>query len=118
LDTWLSACVVFEENEAVLTELLELVRRHGGKGKQVHDANIVATVRANGLKRLATLNVTDLRGPSTRSRSKRWSRNTQLMRRGNSMREPVKNTKTAKKRSSGGEMGSSATKVARLIPAT
>jgi predicted nucleic acid-binding protein len=28
LGTWLSACVVFEENEAVLAELLELVRRH------------------------------------------------------------------------------------------
>jgi predicted nucleic acid-binding protein len=59
LDTWLSACVVFEENEAVLTELLELVPRHGVKGKQVHDANIVATMRANGLKRLATFNIAD-----------------------------------------------------------
>jgi predicted nucleic acid-binding protein len=28
LETWLSACVVFEENEPVLTELFELVRRH------------------------------------------------------------------------------------------
>lgn len=44
LGTWLSACV-FEENEAVLAELLELVRRHGVKGEQVHDANIVATMR-------------------------------------------------------------------------
>jgi len=59
LGTWLSACVVFEENEAVLIELLELVRRHGVKGKQVHDANVVATMRANGLKRLATFNVAD-----------------------------------------------------------
>lgn len=59
LGAWLSACVVFEENEAVLTELLDLVRRHGVKGKQVHDANIVATMRVNGLKRIATLNVAD-----------------------------------------------------------
>jgi predicted nucleic acid-binding protein len=59
LDTWLSACVVFEENEAALSELLELVRRHDVKGKQIHDANIVATMRANGLKRLATFNVAD-----------------------------------------------------------
>ena len=29
------------------------------RGKQVHDANIVATMRANGLKRLATFNVAD-----------------------------------------------------------
>jgi predicted nucleic acid-binding protein len=59
LDTWLSACMVFAETEAVLTELLELVRRHDVKGKQVHDANIVATMRANGLTRLATFNVAD-----------------------------------------------------------
>ena len=59
LGTWLSACVVFEENESVLAELLELVRRHDVKGKQVHDANIVATMRANGLARLATFNSAD-----------------------------------------------------------
>jgi len=59
LGTWLSACVVFEENESVLAELLELVRRHDVKGKQVHDANIVATMHANGLARLATLNAAD-----------------------------------------------------------
>jgi predicted nucleic acid-binding protein len=59
LETWLSACVVFEENEAVPTELLELLRRHDVKGKQVHDANIVATMRANGVTRLATFNVAD-----------------------------------------------------------
>lgn len=59
LAPWLSACVIFEENEVVLSELLELIRRHAVKGKQVHDANIVATMRANGLSRLATLNATD-----------------------------------------------------------
>jgi predicted nucleic acid-binding protein len=59
LDTWLSACMVFEENEAVFTELLELVRRHDVKGMQVHHTNIVATMRANGLTRLATFNVAD-----------------------------------------------------------
>jgi len=35
------------------------VRRHGVKGKQVHDANVVATMRANGISRLATFNVGD-----------------------------------------------------------
>jgi predicted nucleic acid-binding protein len=59
LDTWRRACVVLEEDGAVLAELLGLVRRHGVKGKQVHDANIVATMRANGLSRLATLNAGD-----------------------------------------------------------
>jgi predicted nucleic acid-binding protein len=41
--------------------LLELVRTHEVKGKQVHDANIVATMLANGVRRLATLNVDDFR---------------------------------------------------------
>jgi predicted nucleic acid-binding protein len=47
------------EDESVVAELLALVRRHGVKGKQVHDANIVATMRANGITRLATLNTGD-----------------------------------------------------------
>jgi toxin-antitoxin system PIN domain toxin len=59
LDTWRTACTVLDEDEAVLAELLALVRRHDVKGKQVHDANIVATMRANGLARLATFNAAD-----------------------------------------------------------
>lgn len=59
LETWRSGCVVLEEDDAVLAELLALVRRHGVKGKQVHDANIVATMRSNGLVRLATFNAAD-----------------------------------------------------------
>ena len=59
LDTWRAACVVLEEDEAVPAELLALVRRHEVKGKQAHDANIVATMRANGLSRLATFNAGD-----------------------------------------------------------
>jgi predicted nucleic acid-binding protein len=59
LETWRSGCTVLEEDDAVLIELLALVRRHDVKGKQVHDADIVATMRANGLSRLATFNATD-----------------------------------------------------------
>jgi predicted nucleic acid-binding protein len=51
--------VVLDEDDAVLRELLELVRRYDVKGKQLHDANIVATMRANGVRRLTTLNVAD-----------------------------------------------------------
>ncbi len=40
LGTWLSACVVLEENEAVLTELLELVRRHDVKGKRARSPEL------------------------------------------------------------------------------
>jgi predicted nucleic acid-binding protein len=59
LDRWRAGCVVLREDQAVLAEFLDLVRKHDVKGKQVHDANIVATMRANGVQRLATLNVAD-----------------------------------------------------------
>jgi predicted nucleic acid-binding protein len=61
LGGWRQACAVLKEDDAVLAELLELVRKHDVKGKQVHDANIVATMRANGIDRLATLNAVDLK---------------------------------------------------------
>ncbi len=61
LDAWKSACVVLDESAAVLGELLALVRDHHVKGKQVHDANIVATMRSNGIARLATLNPADFK---------------------------------------------------------
>ncbi len=59
VEAWRAACVVLREDEAVLGDLLALVRKHDVKGKQVHDANIVATMRAAGVRRLATLNVAD-----------------------------------------------------------
>lgn len=59
LDAWRSACVVMDEGAAVLVELLALVREHQVKGKQVHDANIIATMRARDVDRLATLNAGD-----------------------------------------------------------
>ena len=61
LDYWRSACVVLKEDAAVLAELLTLVREYQVLGKQVHDANIVATMLANGIGRLATLNFADFR---------------------------------------------------------
>jgi hypothetical protein len=47
--------------EEVLHELLLLVARRGVRGKQVHDANVVATMMANRVARLATLNLSDFR---------------------------------------------------------
>lgn len=61
LDTWRRPCVVLREDESVLSELLALVQKHDVKGKQVHDANIVATMLANGIDRLATLNAADFK---------------------------------------------------------
>lgn len=56
-------------------KLLALVRRHRVKGKQVHDANIVATMRANGLSASPRSTWRTSLGSKTRARSKRWSRN-------------------------------------------
>ncbi|MPY76897.1 MAG: PIN domain-containing protein [Actinophytocola sp.] len=47
------------ENEKVHTRLLELVAEVDRGGKQVHDANIVATMLTHGVDALVTLNVGD-----------------------------------------------------------
>jgi predicted nucleic acid-binding protein len=59
LDEARSHFVVLDEDEGVLREFLDLVRRHDVKGKKLHDANIVATMRAHDVGRLATLNAPD-----------------------------------------------------------
>jgi predicted nucleic acid-binding protein len=61
LDGWLGDCALMEETGDVLRELLGLVARFGVKGKQVHDANVVATMGANRITRLATFNPSDFR---------------------------------------------------------
>jgi predicted nucleic acid-binding protein len=61
LGGWTASCDLLDDSGAVLPELLALVRRFGVRGKQVHDANIVATMRAHGVARLATLNWSDFR---------------------------------------------------------
>jgi predicted nucleic acid-binding protein len=61
LEVWTTDCRLLEESHAVLEELLSLVQRHQVRGKQVHDCNIVATMRANGVKYLATRNASDFK---------------------------------------------------------
>lgn len=51
-----------DEGVAVQDQLLALVEGHGVCDKQVHDANIVATMLAGGVDALLTLNVEDFRG--------------------------------------------------------
>lgn len=50
-----------EEGPAVRARLLDLLSAYPIGGKQVHDANIVATMLANGVTRLLTFNVADFR---------------------------------------------------------
>jgi predicted nucleic acid-binding protein len=49
------------DGPAVRTQLLALLGTYPTAGRQVHDANIVATMLANGITRLLTFNVADFR---------------------------------------------------------
>jgi len=50
---------VAEDGPAVTTCLLEIIVRYGVRGRQTHDANIVATMMTYGIGRLLTLNPAD-----------------------------------------------------------
>jgi predicted nucleic acid-binding protein len=50
---------VLEEPPAVVDLWLDLVVAHGLKGKRIHDAHLLATMKANGVSRLLTCNAAD-----------------------------------------------------------
>ncbi len=50
---------VLEDGPAVWDRLLDLGRRYAFGGRQIHDANIVATMLAHGERKLLTFNDTD-----------------------------------------------------------
>ena len=52
---------VVDETANVTHALLSLVRRFDIKGRQVHDANVVATMTVHGARRLLTHNVADFK---------------------------------------------------------
>ena len=52
---------VLEDSASVWEQLIMLSRRYSFAGRQVHDANIVATMLAHGERRLLTFNVADFR---------------------------------------------------------
>ncbi len=54
-----SELTVMEDNPFVLDGLLELINQVSLAGKQVHDANIVATMQVHGIKHIFTHNVAD-----------------------------------------------------------
>jgi predicted nucleic acid-binding protein len=53
--------IVADETEQVTRHLLALLRAHPTAGKQVHDANIVATMLVNGIDTLLTQNIDDVK---------------------------------------------------------
>ena len=50
-----------DETEAVASRLRDLGLRHGLRGKRFHDANIVATMAAHGIRTLVTENEDDFK---------------------------------------------------------
>ncbi|HET6469441.1 MAG TPA: PIN domain-containing protein [Geminicoccaceae bacterium] len=52
---------VAEDGPDVTLQLCRLIERFPTGGRQVHDANIVATMLAHGIPRLLTFNMADLR---------------------------------------------------------
>jgi len=50
---------VAEERPSVLDRLLRLLTTHSSSGRQVHDANIVATMLEHSIRRLLTFNAAD-----------------------------------------------------------
>ena len=60
--TWINERFeILEDGPRVTAHLVVLCREVPVAGKQVHDANIVATMLAHGERRLATLNARDFR---------------------------------------------------------
>jgi predicted nucleic acid-binding protein len=60
-DSFIRRFAVLEDGPAVWGELMTLTRSFAFGGKQVHDANIVATMLAHGETRLLTFNDADFR---------------------------------------------------------
>ncbi len=61
LDTIQPSFQIADETSAVREQLLKLLQKYPTRGKQVHDANIVATMLAHGIDTLLTLNVSDFK---------------------------------------------------------
>jgi predicted nucleic acid-binding protein len=59
--TFVDRFTVLEDGPAVWDRLIELCRRYSFGGRQVHDANVVATMLAYGERRLLTFNEADFR---------------------------------------------------------
>ncbi len=59
LEVILPSFVVLEETTESASKLRELMRRYQVRGKQIHDANIIATMLTNGITRLVTYNRAD-----------------------------------------------------------
>ena len=56
---WLNRFALAQDDVETLNTLLHLLEQPGAKGRQVHDANIVATMQRHGIRHLLTHNEAD-----------------------------------------------------------
>ena len=61
IESLIGSFEVLEDGPAVTDRLISLCREVAVGGRQIHDANIVATMLAYGERRLLTFNITDFR---------------------------------------------------------
>ena len=61
MDRLISSFGVLEDGPVVTESLIALCREVSVGGRQIHDANIVATMLAHGERRLLTFNTADFR---------------------------------------------------------
>ena len=59
MDTIRAKFFVLEEPPAVVDLWLDIVTAYELKGKRIHDAHLLATMKANGVTRLLTFNTAD-----------------------------------------------------------
>jgi predicted nucleic acid-binding protein len=62
IEKWQTLFQIADENEEVTNALLELIEAYEVKGKRIHDANIVASMKVNSIGILWTMNVHDFEG--------------------------------------------------------
>jgi predicted nucleic acid-binding protein len=61
IETIRSLFQVADDTREVTTQLLALLKTHPTRGKQIHDANVVATMLVYGIDTLLTMNIEDMR---------------------------------------------------------
>ena len=61
VQTFRAAFEIAEDRPTMLDRLFHLLIAHSGSGRQVHDANVVATMLEHGIRRLLTFNTADFR---------------------------------------------------------
>jgi predicted nucleic acid-binding protein len=59
LQRWRTSCVLLKENKLVFERWVSLVQEFDVKGKQIHDAHIVAAMLTHGITRIGTWNASD-----------------------------------------------------------